>query len=79
MIVTMTPAANWETQMEQVFGIMNAKGKLSFLQIMALLKEYEMYIAGPPLFVQKLMSTILTPIARMKGLKSFYPEYSQAP
>jgi mannose-6-phosphate isomerase-like protein (cupin superfamily) len=76
MIITMTPAKNWETQMEQVFGIMNSKGKMSFLQIMAMLQEYEMYIAGPPLFIQKIMSTVLYPIARLRGLKKFYPEYS---
>lgn len=76
MLVTMTPARNWETQMEQVFGIMNKAGKLSFLQIMAMANEYEMYIAGPPLFIQKIMSSILRPVARMKGVKKFYPEYS---
>jgi mannose-6-phosphate isomerase-like protein (cupin superfamily) len=76
MLVTMTPSYNWETQMEQIFGIMNAKGKLSFLQIMALANEYEMYIAGPPLFLQKALSTLLYPVARIAGLKKFYPEYS---
>ena len=76
MLVTMTPALNWETQMEQVFGIMNSKGKLSFLQVMAFANEYEMYIAGPPLFIQKIMSKILYPVGRIKGLKKFYPEYS---
>ena len=77
MIVTMTPAYNWETQMEQVFGIMNAKGKLSFLQIMAMQKEYEMYIAGPPVAIQKVMSTVLYPVAAIMGFKKFYPEYSR--
>jgi hypothetical protein len=77
MIVTMTPARNWETQMEQIFGIMNTKGKLSFLQIMAMVKEYEMYIAGPPMFIQYLLSSILYPVARLKGIKKFYPEYSR--
>ena len=76
MIITMTPALNWETQMEQIFGIMNDKGKLSFLQIMAMVREYEMYIAGPPIFLQKIMSTVLYPVARMRGIKKFYPNYS---
>jgi mannose-6-phosphate isomerase-like protein (cupin superfamily) len=77
MIVTMAPAANWETQMEQVFGIMNAKGKLSFLQIMAMMKEYDMYIAGPPLVFQKILSSVLYPFAKIRGIKKFYPEYSR--
>ena len=77
MIITMTPAGNWETQMEQVFGIMNSKGKLSFLQIMAMLREYEMYISGPPIVIQKIMSAVLYPVARMMGIKKFYPEYSK--
>ena len=76
MMITMTPASNWETQMEQVFGIMNSKGKLSILQIMAMVQEYEMYIAGPPMFLQKIMSTVLYPVARMRGIKKFYSEYS---
>ena len=76
MLVTMTPSCNWETQMEQVFGVMNTKGKLSFLQIMAFANTYEMYIAGPPLIIQKIMSRTLYPIARLKGLKKFYPEHS---
>lgn len=77
MIVTMTPAYNWEIQMEQVFGIMNAKGKLPFLQIMAMQKEYEMYIAGPPLTIQKILSVVLSPVASIVGYKKFYPEYSR--
>ena len=77
MRVTMTPARNWETQMEQVFGIMNAKGKLSFLQIMAMANTYEMYVAGPPLPLQKIMSFLLYPLARLKGIKEYYPEFSR--
>ena len=76
MIITMTPSQNWETQMEQVFGIMNDKGKLSFLQIMAMVREYDMYIAGPPLIFQKILSTVLYPVARIRGIKKFYPGYS---
>ena len=75
-IVTMTPAQNWDIQMEQTFGIMNDKGNLSFMQVMAMQKEYEMYIAGPPIVLQNLLSTILYPISRLMGLKKYYPEYS---
>ena len=76
MIVTMTPAHNWDIQMEQTFGIMNEKGKLSFLQVMTMQKEYEMYIAGLPIPIQKIISAILYPIVRLRGLKKFYPEYN---
>ena len=61
---------------EQIFGICNKKGELSFLQIMVMSKEYDMVIAGPPMFVQKIMRAVLSPIGRLLGYKKYYPEYS---
>jgi quercetin dioxygenase-like cupin family protein len=76
VIFTIEPAGKFEVMQEQIFGICNAKGKLSFLQIMVMAKEYDMIIAGPSLFIQKLMWAVLSPIGRLLGLKKYYPEYS---
>ncbi len=76
VIVTVQPAKNFEVMMEQISGICNKKGGLNFLQIMTMAKKYDMVIAGPPIFVQKIMRTILSPVGKILGYKDYYPEYS---
>jgi len=76
VIFTIAPAKNFEVMQEQIFGICNARGNLRFLQIMVMAKEYEMIIAGPPLFIQKIMWAVLSPIGRLLGYRKYYPEYS---
>lgn len=82
MIVTFEPALNTETFLEQFFGLGNdhktkPDGSPSFLQIMAMANEYEIYIAGPPLPVQKIMASVFGGIARLLGYKKYYRQYSQ--
>lgn len=82
MIVTFEPALNTETFLEQFFGLGNdnktkADGTPAFLQIMAMANEYEIYIAGPPLPIQKIMGFVLGGIARIAGYKKYYKQYSQ--
>jgi len=76
IIFTIEPSNKFEEMQNQIFGICNKKGKLSFLQIMVMAKEYDMIIAGPPVFVQKIMRAVLSPIGRLLGYKKYYPEYS---
>lgn len=81
LTVTFTPALNTETFLEQFFGLCNsgktsADGTPTFLQLMAMVNEYELYVAGPPLPIQKLMGALLGGFARLIGLKKFYPEFS---
>ena len=75
-IFTIEPANKFQVMQEQIFGICNAKGNLNFLQIMVMAKEYDMVLAGPPIFLQKIMRTILTPIGWVFGYRKYYPEYS---
>lgn len=77
VIFKIEPAYKFQEMQEQIFGICNAKGKLSFLQIMVMAKEYDMVIAGPPVFLQKIMRAVLSPIGRLLGYRKYYPEYSQ--
>jgi quercetin dioxygenase-like cupin family protein len=81
LTVTFTPALNTETFLEQFFGLCNsgkssADGTPHFLQLMTMVNAYELYVAGPPLFIQKLMGVVVGGIARLAGLKKFYPEFS---
>lgn len=82
MRVTFEPALNTETFLEQFFGLGNDNktkpdGTPSFLQIMAMANEYEIYIAGPPLFIQKIMGLVLGGIARIIGYQKYYKQYSE--
>jgi quercetin dioxygenase-like cupin family protein len=83
MIVTFEPALNTETFLEQFFGLGNDNktkedGTPPFLQIMAMANEYEIYVAGPPLPIQKIMGLVLGGIARLLGYKKYYKQYSQS-
>lgn len=82
LTVTFTPALNTETFLEQFFGLCNsgktsADGTPKFLQLMAMVNEYELYVAGPPLPIQKLMGTILGGIAQLLGFKKFYGSFAK--
>jgi quercetin dioxygenase-like cupin family protein len=81
LTVTFEPALNTEVFLEQFFGMGNddktkPDGTPPFLQIMAMANTYEIYIAGPPLPIQKIMGVLLGGIARLFGYKKFYPAYS---
>lgn len=81
MKVTFEPALNTETFLEQFFGLGNdgktkPDGTPSFLQIMTMVNKYQLYVAGPPVFVQKIMGFVLGGIARLLGYRGFYQAYS---
>jgi hypothetical protein len=52
-------------------------GTPEFLQIMSMINEYKIYVAGPPLPVQIAMGHVIGGIARLLGMKKYYPEYSR--
>ncbi len=81
MIVSLEPALNSEIFLEQFFGLCNdgkakADGTPYFMQIMACINTYQIYIEGPPLLLQKIMGYTLGSLARLLGYKTYYPEYS---
>ncbi len=66
----------------QVYGLMDnsawfAKSPRTLLQMALFTSEgFDSYVAdGPPVFMQKLMSFVCTPLARLMGYRSFYEEY----
>lgn len=79
--ITFMPALNTETFLEQFFGLSNddktrADGTPAFLQLMAMANTYEIYVAGPPLWLQKAMGAVLGSVGRLMGYKKFYQQYS---
>jgi quercetin dioxygenase-like cupin family protein len=81
MQIRFAPALKTEIFFEQFFGLAHDgktdhNGSPTFMQIMAMCNEYSIYVAGPPLFVQRLMGTTIGGIARLTGRKKFYPQYS---
>jgi quercetin dioxygenase-like cupin family protein len=81
MTVTFQPALKTEIFFEQFFGLGNdgktdRNGSPSFMQVMAMCNEYEIYLASLPLALQKIMGFTVGGIARLMGKKKYYPEYS---
>lgn len=81
--VSFTPAGNTEVFLEQLFGLgsagkCDAQGRPSFLQIMVFANRYKMYADKPPVPLQRFLAYLLAPVARLAGLRSFYPTYSKA-
>lgn len=79
--VEFVPAGNMETFLEQYYGLANdnkcdAKGTPSFMQIMAFGNEYQLYVSGPPVVLQKIMSSVLGNIAYLFGYRKYYDRYS---
>ncbi len=77
------PALRMETFLETMFGLArdgktNSNGVPSLLQAAVIMSEYsdEVYLAQPPLAVQKVLFGILAPIGRLFGYKARYPQYS---
>jgi mannose-6-phosphate isomerase-like protein (cupin superfamily) len=81
LTATFEPALNTETFLEQLFGLANdgktkPDGAPPFLQIMAMVNRYEIFIAGPPVFVQRIMGWTIGGLARLFGYRAFDPRYS---
>ena len=81
MLVEARPGARFEEMWRQFMGLLQ-DGKAGpkgpgFLQIMMLAHEFSdvMAVAGPPLFVQRAVAALVTPIGRLRGYKGRYEEY----
>ena len=75
------PALNVETALETLFGLARdgktgKRGMPRPLQGILLAREYELYLARPPVPVQKAVIAVLAPIARLLGYRARYEKYS---
>lgn len=87
LIVELRPALRTETFFETFFGLakdgkVNPRSGLpNLFQLALLAREYEdeIYLARPPLFVQRVLFGLLASIGKLLGYKARYPEYSGPP
>ena len=86
LILEYRPALRTETFFETFFGLakdgkVNSKNGLpNPLQLAGMAREYEdeIYLARPPLIVQRVLFGLLASIGTLLGYKARYPEYSGA-
>jgi len=74
MIVELRPAANMEEFFETLFrlgreGRSDERGRSGLLRDAQLAHEHNLYLAGPPLMLQKPAVALLAAIARMRGVR----------
>lgn len=79
--VRITPAGRADLMLAQVHGFLTEKEKPRrerewFLQAMLYSVYYDTYLAKPPVVVQKLLSFLIAPTARLLGYRSWYRDYS---
>lgn len=82
VVVEVSPAARFEEAISTTFGLArdgktNSRGLPNLLQLALVAHEFEdvLYFTKPPRPVQKVLFTVLAPVARMLGYKGTYPEY----
>lgn len=59
-------------------GRCNAHGSPPFLQIAASARWWDMYLAGPPVTLQRALFAALGPLARIRGYRASYQRFSAA-
>ncbi len=81
IVAEMRPALQAERFFETIFGLArdgktDADGAPSFLQIALFASAYDIWVPKPPRLMQRALFAILGPIARLRGYRAWYPEYS---
>ena len=84
MVVEFRPPVNMETFFETLFGLardgkVNKRGAPRLLQAVLLGREYDTYLAGPPVALQRAGAFVLAPVARLLGYRARYEKYSGPP
>jgi quercetin dioxygenase-like cupin family protein len=86
VVVEIRPAARFEEMTRNTFGLAqdgktDAKGMPSLLQLALLAREFDDMIrfTKPPRIVQRVLFSVLAPVARLRGLRGSYPKYLSSP
>ncbi len=79
--VDVRPALKMETALETLFGLArdgrtNDVGRPNPLHGALLAREYDLFLAGPPIALQRAGMAVAAPIARLLGYRARYPQYS---
>jgi quercetin dioxygenase-like cupin family protein len=83
VVLEFRPALNFDEFLETVFGLArdgktNSTGGVNLFQAAALFGgpfRGLIYLARPPVWVQKYLFTALAPVGRLLGYRNWYPEY----
>ena len=81
LVMEVRPALSMETVLETLFGLArdgktNDKGMPNPLHGALLAREYELFLAGPPIPLQRAGMAVLAPLARLLGYRAHYERYS---
>lgn len=85
-LAELRPALNTETLLETLYGLATdgktvAKGVPNLLQMAVMLNglhKGEIYLATPPIAVQKALFALLSPVGKLVGYRDHYSKYSGA-
>lgn len=80
MIIEFTPAGGAQSFFETFCGLAqegrcDERGQPPLLQVAASLPLWQMYLASPPIPVQRLTMAMLRPLARARGYRARYPRF----
>ena len=86
VLVELRPALNTEIGFETIYGLArdgktNKNGVPNLLQLAVMLNSLhkgELYLAKPPIPVQRALFRLLSPVGKLLGYKDHYPKYSEA-
>ena len=86
VLLELRPALNTEIGFETVYGLArdgktSKNGVPNLLQLAVMftsLHKGELYLAKPPIPVQKALFALLSPVGKLLGYKDHYPKYSEA-
>lgn len=81
MRLELRPALHMETFFETNFGLgrdgkTNVRGRSNLLQDAIVGREFGVFLAGPPIFLQRPLIVVLAAIAKLLGYRSRYEKYS---
>jgi mannose-6-phosphate isomerase-like protein (cupin superfamily) len=82
VVAELRPALQAERFFETIFGLARdgktgADGSPAFLQIALFASAYDIWVPKPPRLVQRALFAVLGPIARLRGYRAWYPDYSE--
>ena len=82
--VDISPPGNMDLCLAQLHGYLNdadtpRSAARTFLQMLVMAETCDLYLARPPVAVQKVGVFLLSPTARLLGHRSFDPRYSAPP
>jgi quercetin dioxygenase-like cupin family protein len=86
LVEVLDPPGRFGQMIVDLFGLAqdgktNDKGMPNLLQTALFPLEYEdvLYFTSPPRWVQKILFTLIAPVARLLGYRGTYPEYRNRP